>query len=120
VLHRCAWPLHVWATLATPDTPAPPGVAPSSGTAHGWPLGLALWLPSHASPLCLRPQALRAAGDVARQFGHRLTFHPSEFVKIGGERREVVDQSKRELEVHSRIFDEMGFLPATPYNKINM
>jgi hypothetical protein len=25
-----------------------------------------------------------------------------------------------ELEVHSRIFDEMGFLPATPYNKINI
>lgn len=31
-----------------------------------------------------------------------------------------VDQSVAELEVHSRIFDEMGFLPATPYNKINI
>ena len=29
-------------------------------------------------------------------------------------------QSVAELEVHSRIFDEMGFLPATPYNKINI
>jgi UV DNA damage endonuclease len=31
-----------------------------------------------------------------------------------------VTQSVAELEVHSRIFDEMGFLPATPYNKINI
>lgn len=29
-------------------------------------------------------------------------------------------QSVAELEVHSRIFDEMGFLPATPHNKINI
>jgi UV DNA damage endonuclease len=25
-----------------------------------------------------------------------------------------------ELEVHSRIFNEMGFLPALPFNKINI
>jgi UV DNA damage repair endonuclease len=31
-----------------------------------------------------------------------------------------VTQSVAELEVHSRIFDEMGFLPASPYNKINI
>ena len=31
-----------------------------------------------------------------------------------------VTQSVAELEVHSRIFDEMGFLPATPHNKINI
>jgi hypothetical protein len=31
-----------------------------------------------------------------------------------------VEQSVKELEVHSRIFDEMGFLPASPYNKINI
>lgn len=31
-----------------------------------------------------------------------------------------VTQSVGELEVHSRIFDEMGFLPASPYNKINI
>lgn len=33
-------------------------------------------------------QALRAAGDLAKQLGHRLTFHPSEFCKIAGERPE--------------------------------
>eukprot|EP00775_Hariotina_reticulata_P006036 gene6036-6274_t len=64
--------------------------------------------------------ALRAAGDAAKQLGHRLTFHPSEYCKIAGERLEWVKQSVQELEVHSRIFDEMGFLPATPHNKINI
>eukprot|EP00882_Tetradesmus_deserticola_P008836 GHRQ01009320.1.p1 GENE.GHRQ01009320.1~~GHRQ01009320.1.p1 ORF type:complete len:320 (+),score=144.75 GHRQ01009320.1:438-1397(+) len=64
--------------------------------------------------------ALRAAGDLAKQLGHRLTFHPSEFCKIAGERPAWVTQSVAELEVHSRIFDEMGFLPASPYNKINI
>lgn len=29
-----------------------------------------------------------------------------------------VTQSVRELEVHSRLFDEMGLLPATPHNKV--
>lgn len=29
-------------------------------------------------------------------------------------------QSCKELEVHSKIFDYMGFLPASPYNKINI
>lgn len=33
-------------------------------------------------------QALRAAGDLAKRLGHRLTFHPSEYCKIAGERPE--------------------------------
>jgi UV DNA damage endonuclease len=65
-------------------------------------------------------QALREAGDAAKRLGHRLTFHPSEYCKIAGERPDWVTQSVRELEVHSRIFDEMGFLPASPHNKINI
>ncbi|KAG2488277.1 hypothetical protein HYH03_013127 [Edaphochlamys debaryana] len=64
-------------------------------------------------------QALAAAGEAATRLGHRLTFHPSEFTKIASDRSEVVDTSVKELEVHSRIFDLMGFLPATVYNKIN-
>ncbi|KAF8070876.1 mus-18 [Scenedesmus sp. PABB004] len=65
-------------------------------------------------------QALREAGDIARAHGHRLTFHPSEFCKIAGMREDWVAGSVRELEVHSLIFDEMGFLPASPHNKINI
>ncbi|GLC43785.1 hypothetical protein PLESTB_000907700 [Pleodorina starrii] len=65
-------------------------------------------------------EALADAGAAARQYGHRITFHPSEFTKIASDKPEVVETSIKELEVHSRIFDLMGFLPATPYNKINI
>lgn len=34
--------------------------------------------------------------------------------------RSWVTQSIRELEVHSRMFDEMGFLPPTPHNKVRV
>jgi UV DNA damage endonuclease len=57
---------------------------------------------------------------LARKHGHRLTFHPSEFTKIASDRPEVVDTSVKELVVHSKIFDLMGFLPPTHYNKINI
>lgn len=66
-------------------------------------------------------QALQLAGDVARKYGHRITSHPSEFCKIAGlDRPDWTSQSIRELEVHSKIFDYMGFLPAAVYNKINI
>ncbi|PNH11288.1 UV-damage endonuclease [Tetrabaena socialis] len=65
-------------------------------------------------------QALLDAGEAAKRHGHRLTFHPSEFTKIASDKPEVVETSIKELEVHSRIFDLMGFLPATAYNKINI
>ncbi|KAG2451514.1 hypothetical protein HYH02_004112 [Chlamydomonas schloesseri] len=65
-------------------------------------------------------QALAEVGEVAKQLGHRLTFHPSEFTKIASDKPEVVETSVKELEVHSRIFDLMGFLPASVYNKINI
>lgn len=63
---------------------------------------------------------LQETGDLARKYGHRLTFHPSEFTKIASDRPEVVETSIKELEVHSKIFDLMGFLPPTHYNKINI
>ncbi|GIM11054.1 hypothetical protein Vretimale_14410, partial [Volvox reticuliferus] len=65
-------------------------------------------------------QALADAGAAARRYGHRITFHPSEFTKIASDKPEVVETSIKELEVHSRILDLMGFLPATPFNKINI
>ncbi|EFJ50532.1 hypothetical protein VOLCADRAFT_116697 [Volvox carteri f. nagariensis] len=65
-------------------------------------------------------QALADAGAAARRYGHRLTFHPSEFTKIASDKPEVVETSVKELEVHSLILDTMGFLPATPFNKINI
>lgn len=33
-------------------------------------------------------QALAEAGALAKRYGHRITFHPSEFCKIAGTREE--------------------------------
>jgi len=41
-----------------------------------------------------------------------------EFCKTAGPKPEWVTQSVAELEVHSRLLDEMGMLPATTHNKV--
>lgn len=63
---------------------------------------------------------LRAAGDYARSHGHRLSFHPDHFVKLASQDPKYAETSKQDLEVHSLIFDEMGYDEASPYNKINI
>jgi UV DNA damage endonuclease len=63
--------------------------------------------------------ALRFAGDLARAYGQRVTFHPSHFVKLAAPVEELVAKSLRELEAHSEILDLMGFEPS-PTNKINI
>jgi UV DNA damage endonuclease len=76
--------------------------------------------------VCLDPvwpeiqAALREAGDYARQHGHRLTFHPDHFVKLGSKDAAYAETSKLELEIHSMLLDEMGFDVASPENKINI
>ncbi|KAL4440141.1 hypothetical protein ABPG75_003142 [Micractinium tetrahymenae] len=64
--------------------------------------------------------ALRLAGDLARLYGQRITFHPSHFVKLAAPDEELAAKSVRELEAHSQIMDLMGFDPASPENKINI
>ena len=64
--------------------------------------------------------ALREAGEYARAHGHRLTFHPDHFVKLASKDAAYAETSKRELEVHSLLFDEMGYTDASPFNKINI
>jgi UV DNA damage endonuclease len=64
--------------------------------------------------------ALRKAGDYARQYDHRLTFHPDHFVKLASKDPAYAETSKQELEVHSMLLDEMGFDVASPWNKINI
>jgi UV DNA damage endonuclease len=64
--------------------------------------------------------ALEQAGAYARAHGHRLTFHPSHFVKLAATDETLARQSMAELEVHSQILDLMGFETASPYNKINI
>ena len=62
---------------------------------------------------------LRAAGDFARQHGHRVTTHPGPFHILGSPKQDVVDNSIIGLERHSEMFDLMGFAPSYE-NKINI
>jgi len=64
--------------------------------------------------------ALQFAGNLARKYGQRLTFHPSHFVKLAAETDSLVEKSIAELEAHSLLLDLMGFTPASPENKINI
>ena len=62
---------------------------------------------------------LRAAGDFAKQHGHRITTHPGPFHILGSPDPAVVDNSLVSLERHSELFDLMGFAPSFE-NKINI
>jgi UV DNA damage endonuclease len=62
---------------------------------------------------------LKSAGDLATQYGHRITAHPDHFVKLGSSKPQVVENSIKDLELHSKVFDLMG-LSNTPYNAINI
>ena len=64
-------------------------------------------------------QHLRAAGDYAKQHGHRITTHPGPFHILGSPDAVVVDNSIISLERHSQLFDLMGFAPSFE-NKINI
>jgi UV DNA damage endonuclease len=64
-------------------------------------------------------QHLRAAGDFAKQHGHRITTHPGPFHILGSPDSVVVDNSIVSLERHSQLFDLMGFAPSFE-NKINI
>lgn len=58
------------------------------------------------------------AGELARIFDQRLTFHPNHFVVLASPREEVVKNSLKELESHSEFLDMMGFEPSL-WNKLN-
>jgi UV DNA damage endonuclease len=62
---------------------------------------------------------LALAGDIAKFRGQRITAHPDHFVKLGSSKDKVVDNSIKDLELHSTVFDMMG-LEASPYNALNI
>lgn len=62
---------------------------------------------------------LQLAGDIAESTGQRITAHPDHFVKLASANPVVVDNSIKDLELHSLVFDLMG-LSTTPYNAINI
>lgn len=51
---------------------------------------------------------LKAAGDLAKEYGHRLTAHPGQFTQLGSPKEEVVASSIRELEYHCDMMEAMG------------
>jgi UV DNA damage endonuclease len=63
--------------------------------------------------------ALAEAGALARATRQRLTAHPPQFVKLAARDEALVARSLAELELHSAVFDLMGFAPSLE-NKINI
>ena len=63
---------------------------------------------------------LDVAGEYAYNTQQRLTFHPGPFNVLGSPNENVVDKAIKELNSHSGIFDLMGFINPSPYNKINI
>ncbi|CAL1710108.1 unnamed protein product [Somion occarium] len=51
---------------------------------------------------------LRAAGDLAKRLGHRLTAHPGQFTQLASPKDNVVEASVRELEYHCQMMRYMG------------
>jgi UV DNA damage endonuclease len=64
-------------------------------------------------------KVLLSIGDYATKHGQRLEFHPSHFTILASPNQKTVTTSMKELEQHSRIFDEMG-LPPSHWNCINI
>ena len=63
---------------------------------------------------------LDVAGEYAYMTKQRLTFHPGPFNVLGSPNEKVVEKTIKELNSHSEIFDLMGFIQPSPYNKINI
>jgi len=55
---------------------------------------------------------LKRIGDYATAVNQRLEFHPSHFTILASPNPDTVEKSIKDLEQHSRIFDEMGLKPS--------
>jgi UV DNA damage endonuclease len=55
---------------------------------------------------------LKRIGDYATAVGQRLEFHPSHFTILASPNPNTVETSIKDLNQHSRIFDEMGLTPS--------
>lgn len=57
-------------------------------------------------------QRIGKAATRAGRTGQRLEFHPSHFTVLASPNPSTVEKSIKDLEQHSRIFDEMGLAPS--------
>jgi len=62
----------------------------------------------HGYSLEYADEALKRAGALAKQYGHRLTMHPGQFTQLGSPKPGVVDASIRELEYQCEVLDRLG------------
>ena len=53
---------------------------------------------------------LKAAGDLANGYCHRMTLHPGQFTQIGSPKENVIEASVRELEC---MFDPLPLFPSS-------
>jgi UV DNA damage endonuclease len=64
-------------------------------------------------------KVLQAIGDYVTDHKQRLEFHPSHFTILASPNPKTVEKSIKDLEQHSRIFDEMGLEPSH-WNPLNI
>lgn len=57
-------------------------------------------------------KVLRSIGDYVTTHEQRLEFHPSHYTILASPNTKTVETSIKDLEQHSRIFDEMGLKPS--------
>ena len=62
---------------------------------------------------------LKSAGNLAKKYGQRLSFHPAQFCVLASPNEKVVESSLVELNRAGQIMDLMG-LPQSPAAKINI
>lgn len=62
---------------------------------------------------------LKKAGNFAKFWNMRLSFHPSQFILLSSTKERVVKSAIAELEMHGKIMDLMG-LPKSHYAHINI
>ncbi len=55
---------------------------------------------------------LKIIGKYAKNHGHRLTAHPSQYCQLGSPREEVVKQTFIDLENHAKLLKMMGYKPS--------
>ena len=64
-------------------------------------------------------ETLQLAGQLATEYGQRLSFHPGQFTIIASANEDIVTRGIKDLNQHSEIMDMLG-LPASPYAAINI
>ncbi|EAS01904.2 UV damage endonuclease UvdE (macronuclear) [Tetrahymena thermophila SB210] len=54
-------------------------------------------------------EELKKAGDLAKKYKHRLTFHPGQFNVIGTPNEKAFEATIKELSLHAEIYKYLGF-----------